>query len=136
MKISWTWREALTFALSPKLGSHSASEVQRFSYKMNAAEKYSSLVLKHFYKVIGSVRKKIRQPVAIALFTLGAAILSLLVFYNFPVVLILGKMPYQAMRTLLFLYVEALLFCIGCCALGRFNNPTLIHLWKKKNNTL
>lgn len=129
MRIKWTWKEGFQFALAREFLLRDGG---LSFYEMSAAEKFGSFFLKPIYKMLGQVSKYIRKPLAVCIFTLFAAFLSLLVFYNFPALLILGKLlPYQTVRYLFFLYIESTFFCIGCRALGRFNNKILVELWKR-----
>jgi|SRR5579862_213317 len=129
MRIKWTWKEGFQFAFAREFILKGGKV---FLYEMSVVEKFGSFFLQPIYKILGQVSKYIRKPLAVCIFTLFAAFLSLLVFYNFPALLILGKLlPYQTVRYLLFLYTECIFFCIGCRALGRFNNKTLVDLWKR-----
>lgn len=129
MRIKWTWKEGFRFALASEFRPKDGGI---FFYEMSSAEKFGSLFLKPFYKMLAQVSKYIRKPLAICIFTIFSAFLSLLIFYNFPALVILGKLlPYQAVRHVLFLYIESTFFCIGFRALGRFNNKVLVDLWKR-----
>src|SRR5580700_11479467 len=112
MKIKWTWKEGFRFAFASEFRLKDGSV---FFYKMSSAEKLGSFFLKPLYKMLAQISKYIRNPLVICIFTIFAAFLSLLIFYNFPALLILGKLfPYQAVRYLLFLYIESIFLCIGC----------------------
>ncbi len=126
MRIHWSWREGFRFALAGELLSK-----EGLSYTMSPAEKLGSSFLKPLYKVIDFVSKHIRRPLAIILFTIAASLLAFVVFYNIPALVILGRIfPSKYIRFLFFLYTEANLLAMGACAFGRFNNSTLIALWK------
>jgi hypothetical protein len=126
---NWSWKEGVRFALATELLSE---EKVALSYKMSSAEKLGSWFLRPLYRMIDLVAKKIQQPLAICLFTIVTALFAALVFYNIPAFVILGKLfPSKVVRCLLFLYVELNLFAMGCRAFGRFNNETLVELWKK-----
>src|SRR5262249_46838942 len=90
-----------------------------------------SLYLTPLYKFIHWSSHYLRKPLAIILLTLLSSLCAIVVFYNIPAFIILGKIfPSKLLRALLFLYLETTLFSIGCRAFGRFNNKTLIALWK------
>ena len=127
MKEAWTWREGFRFALASKLAPKGAT-----SYAMNRAEKWGSLYLTPLHKTIGWISSNIRWPMFIALTTFVTGLIALLVFYNIPAIYILGRLiPFQSIRFLLFLYIETCLLSLSSCALGRFQNKSLIELWKK-----
>ncbi len=123
------WKEGFQFALARGFRT---KEGLPASYPMSIGEKFGSIFLTPLYKTFEQISKYIRKPIAISLFTLIAALLAVVVFYNFPAFVILGKLfPYQTVRFILFLYIESILLCIGCRALGRFNNSVLIELWRE-----
>ncbi len=125
----WSWREGFFFAFAGKLLSEKDEAV---SYEMSVSEKFGSQVLKPLYRIIEFVSKSIKQPLAICLFTVLAALIAALVFYNIPAIIILGKLiPVQLIRALLFIYMEVNIFAMGCRAFGRFNNKGLVALWKQ-----
>lgn len=127
MKVSWTWREGVRFALAKELLSSEGG-----SYEMNLVERLGSLWLRPLYKLVGYVSKHIRKPAAISLFTVVAALLVVVVFYNIPALVILGKLfPSKTVRFLFFFYIEANILAMGCCAFGRFHNHILVALWKE-----
>lgn len=131
--IKWAWKEGFQFAFASEFRPRDGGI---FFYEMNIAERCGSLFLKPIYKTLKQISRYIRKPLAICAFTIFAAFLSLLVFYDFPVLVILGKMiPYQTVRYLLFLYIECTFFCLGCRALGRFNNKALVDCWKSNELT-
>ncbi len=133
MRIKWSWKEGFRFAFAREF---LLRDGDIFAYEMSIAEKFGSFFLKPIYKFLGQVSKYIHKPLAICIFTLFAAFLSLLAFYNFPALLILGKLlPYQTVRYLFFLYIESTFFLIGCRALGRFNNKILVNIWKRNEIT-
>jgi hypothetical protein len=124
----WSWKEGFQFVLGEELIS---KEELASTYKMNPTEKFGSQLLRPLFRTINLISKHIREPLAICLFTMLAALFSLLVFYNIPAFVILGNLfSFKAVRCLLFLYVELNLFAMGCRAFGRFNNKTLVELWK------
>lgn len=125
----WSWKEGFRFALAEELISE---EDPTSTYKMSAIEKFGSHILSPLFRTIDFISKHIRQPLAICLFTMLAAFFSLLVFYNIPAFVILGKLfPSKVVRCLVFFYVELNFFAMGCRALGRFNNKMLVELWKR-----
>jgi hypothetical protein len=129
MKISWGWKEGVRFALADHFLLKDTLPV---SYQKNGIEHLGTLCVKPLYKIVSYISTHIRKPTAIVLFTLLAALLSVFVFYNFPIIAILGKLfPYQTVRFLLFVYVEITLLGMGFRAMGRFSNPPLIALWKE-----
>lgn len=126
---NWSWKEGVRFALAGELLSE---EGIASVYKMSATERLGSQILKPLYRMIDFASKHIRQPFAICLFTILASLFAALVFYNIPAFIILGKLfPSKIVRCLLFLYVELNFFAMGCRAFGRFNNKTLVELWKR-----
>lgn len=126
---NWSWKEGVVFAFAGKLLS--AEDVNN-TYEVSFVEKLGSQILKPLYKIIELISKNIGFPLAICLFTILAALILVLVFYNIPVFIIFGKIfPTYVLRFFLFFYVELNLFAIGCRAFGRFNNKALVDLWKK-----
>ncbi len=126
MRTQWSWREGFRFALARELLSK-----EGLSYKMSPAEQCGSLFLKPLYKTIAFTSKQIRRPLAIILFTAAVSLLTFVVFYNIPALVILGRIfPSKIVRFVFFLYAEANLLAMGTCAFGRFNNRALIALWK------
>ena len=126
---SWSWKEGVRFALAEELLSEAGIAS---TYKLSVAEKFGSHLLRPLYQMIALVSKHIRQPLAICLFTILAALFMTLVFYNIPAFVILGKLfPGKTVRFLLFFYVELNFFALGCRAFGRFNNKALVELWMK-----
>lgn len=88
LKSSWSWKEGFRFALAGELLSEAGVAP---TYKLNIAEKFGSHILKPAYKMIAVASKHIRQPLAICLFTILAALFIALVFYNIPAFAILGN---------------------------------------------
>lgn len=126
---NWSWKEGFKFAFAEVFlldgGTTSA-------YKMNLGEKFGTKLLTPLYRMIDLVSKNIREPLAICLFTILAALIAALVFYNIPAFVILGKIfPSKLVRFLLFFYCELNLFGMGCRAFSRFNNKVLVDFWKK-----
>ncbi|MFA6915039.1 MAG: hypothetical protein WC222_01455 [Parachlamydiales bacterium] len=125
---SLSWREGIVFAFAGKLLS---AEGYDNAYEKSFVEKFGSQILSPLHRIIELVSKNIKLPLAICLFTILAALIIGLAFYSIPVFVIFGKLfPGWLLRFFLFFYVELNLFAIGCRALGRFNNKTLIDLWK------
>jgi hypothetical protein len=125
---SWSWKEGFIFAFAEKL-----LLVENFdkTHEISFGEKLGSQILKPLYRLIKFVSQNIRLPLAICLFTLLAAIILGLVFYNIPFFVVFGKVfPGWLIRFCLFFYVELNLFAIGCRAFARFNNKDLVTLWK------
>lgn len=128
MDTHWSWEEGLKFGLAREFLSNEENLV---AYQMSPAEKFGALVLKFPYRIIDLVSRHIRKPLAICLFTLLSVLLSTLVFYNILTFALLEKIFLSyVLRFLFFLYVELVIFALGCRAFGRFNNKVLIVLWK------
>jgi hypothetical protein len=129
LKTSWTWKEGLKFALAENFLTQDESIL---TYTKNRAEYFGAFCVKPLYYTLDCVSKKIKKPMAIFLFTLLALFCVILIFYNIPALIFLGKLfPSKTVRFLLFIYVEISLFSLGCRAVGRFNNKALIQLWKE-----
>lgn len=125
---NWSWKEGLRFAFAKEFLLEEGTP----TYKMNIQERIGTQLLRPLYRILELVSKNIRQPLAICFFTFLAALTAIIIFYNIPALVILGKLiPFNLVRFLLFLCVELNLFAIGCRAFGRFNNVTLVNLWKK-----
>lgn len=134
MNMTWTWKEISQFILARELCSKNNIP---FQYKMNNTERYCAAFLNPIYRTVEKVIKKLSQRMLIAVVTLVIAIFVLCVFYDFPALVILKIFPYQILRFLFFLYIELIFFCMGCRALGRFNNPFLLTLWNaEKTNKI
>lgn len=128
-QVNWAWKEGVRFAFAEKFLSQDDSFL---TYDKSLSERFGTFFVKPLYKAIDYVARHISKPLAIFLFTILAAFCAMLVFYNIPAVLILGKIfPSKVIRCLLFIYVEVNLFGMGCRAMGRFNNKALIDLWKE-----
>lgn len=126
---SWSWKEAVVFAVAGRLLSVTGAEN---AYEMSFGEKLGSRILKPLYRLIELVSKKIKLPLAISLFTILAAFILLFVFYNIPAFIFFGKVfPTWLIRPALFFYVELNLLAMGCKAFGRFNNRILVEQWKR-----
>ena len=126
---NWAWKEGIQFAFAVELLSEKGTTIH---YKMSFAEKFGSRLLRPLYRMTELVSKNIKRPLAICLFTIAAALIAALIFYNIPIFIILGKLfPTQLIRGLLFFYVELNILAMGCRAFGRFNNKALVDLWKK-----
>jgi hypothetical protein len=124
MQVNWTWKESFRFALAGMLLSEE-------DYKKSSAERFGAFFLRAPYKVIDYVSRHIKKPFAILLFTILAALFAVVVFYKIPALIILGKVfPSRLVRFMFFVYVELIVFGMGCRAIGRFNNRDLIKLWK------
>lgn len=128
-QVNWAWKEGVQFAFAEKF----LLENDFFlTYDKNFSEQFGIFLVKPLYGLIDYIARHVKKPLAIFVFTIVAALCAMLVFYNIPALLMLGKLfPSKAVRCLLFIYVEANLFGMGCRAMGRFNNKTLIDLWKK-----
>ncbi len=129
MTIQWTWKEALRFALAKGFYSKDHLHV---SYDISQSEKIASWYLRPLEAVLHWISSHIRKPWIIVALTLLVALSAVLVFYNVPVLLALGRIfPSQLVRFVLFFYVETNLLSMGCRAFSRFNNAALVDLWKK-----
>jgi len=127
MQVNWTWKEGVRFALAGELLSEEDA-----LYKKSSAERFGAFFLRPLYKVVDYVSRHIKRPIAILLFTILAAFFAVVIFYKIPALIILGKVfPSKAVRFLFFIYVELIVFGMGCHAIGRFNNRDLIKLWKE-----
>ncbi|MFZ4773656.1 MAG: hypothetical protein ACOYK9_06690 [Chlamydiia bacterium] len=125
----WALKEGVVFALAEKLISKDGGALP---CELVFSERLGYKVLRPLYRVLRFVSKNIRIPLAICLFTMLAALITGIVFYEVPALLILGKLfPAQSIRFLLFMYVELNLLALGGVAFGRFHNKALIRLWKK-----
>lgn len=126
--IRWSWKEGLVFAFAKKFLPVEGTE----ALKMNLSEKLGSQLLKPLYRMIEFISKNIRIPLAICLFTLLATLIIGFIFYNIPILFIIGELfPLGLVRFLFFIYVELNLFAMGCMAFGRFNNKALVEHWKR-----
>lgn len=102
---SWSWKEGFRFAFAEAL---LLDGVSASAYKMSLVEKFGTQLLKPLYRAIDLVSKNIREPLAICLFTILAALIAALVFYNIPAFVILGKLfPSKLVRFLLFFLLRA-----------------------------
>jgi len=120
----WTWKEGFRFALAGELLSEQ-------DYKKSSAERFGAFFLRPVYKGIDYMSRHIKKPFAILFFTILAALCAIVVFYKIPALIILGKVfPSRLVRFLFFVYIELIVFGMGCRAIGRFNNQDLIKLWK------
>lgn len=126
---NWSCKELIAFAFAGKLLSVTGVEN---AYEMSFGERLGSKILKPLYRMVELISKNIKLPLAICLFTILAACILGLVFYSIPAFMFFGKIfPAWLIRLSLFFYVELNLLAMGCRAFSRFNNKTLVDLWKK-----
>jgi hypothetical protein len=121
-------KDGFRFALATKLLMQDGST---YVYQKNRIELIGSIVLKPLNGLIDLVSRQIRKRHMIALVTLFAGVVALVVFYNIPAIKLLGILfnP-QKIRFLLFCFIELNIFAAGCNAFGRFGNRDLIEAWQ------
>lgn len=123
----WSWKEGFRFALCWKL------EAKEGALPINnRPEVLGAWLIEPLYKILDQIARHLRKPLTVVLFALFASLILGVAFYNIPAFTVLGKIvPVKMIRFLLFIYIEATFFGLGCRAFGRFHNRSLVELWKR-----
>lgn len=125
---SWSWKEGFRFALCWKLEAK-----EGFTPLNNKMEILGSWIIEPFYKMLDCASRHLKKPLTIVLLTLFSSLIIGIAFYNIPAFKFLGKVvPVKVFRFLIFIYIECIFFGMGCRAFGRFQNRSLVELWKKE----
>lgn len=128
-KVSWDWKEGFRFALCWEF--RNKEDFLSFS-RYNKAEIFGSWIIDPLYKILDHVCRHLQKPMTVVLVTLFLSLVLGVAFYNIPAFVFLGKiLPAKIIRFSLFSYIELVFLGLGCRAWGRFQNRSLVQLWKK-----